>query len=268
MEVVIVPNRAVGAALVADSITTLVARRPHAVLGLATGSTPEAVYDELVRRVRGGGTDSQQCQPLRLDGIRAFLLDEYVGLPAEHPASYRAVIRRQFVDRLGLRPAQVEGPDAGAADLSAACNRYEAAIQQAGGIDLQLLGIGGDGHVGFNEPSSSLGSRTRIKTLTSQTVHDNSRFFTGAHQVPNHVITQGLANISQARHLVLMAWGSSKAWAIAKCVEGPVTAMVPASVLQLHPHVTVVIDDDAASRLQLADYYRSTYRDKPPWQGL
>jgi glucosamine-6-phosphate deaminase len=261
MEVIIVPDRRQGAALVVDAIATLVGRRPASVIGLATGSSPEPVYEEMARRQAAGG--------LELAGIRAFLLDEYVGLPVDNPAAYRAVIRHQVVDPLGLDPDRVAGPDGNAPDLPEACRAYEATIKAAGGVDLQLLGIGGDGHIGFNEPGSSLGSRTRLKTLTAQTRADNARFF-GDRQddVPTHVLTQGVGTISEARHLVLVAWGASKAAAIARCVEGPVTAMVPASVLQLHPHVTIVIDDAAAEDLTLADYYRSVFATKPSWQGL
>ncbi|MHB1614678.1 MAG: glucosamine-6-phosphate deaminase [Actinomycetes bacterium] len=261
MDVIIVADRRSGAAIIADAIAALINRQPAAALGLATGSSPEPIYEEMTRRHEAGVLD--------LAGVRAFLLDEYVGLPPSHPASYRSVIRRQVVDRLGLDPGQVTGPDGNAADVLEACRDYEAAIQAAGGIDLQLLGIGSDGHIGFNEPSSSLGSRTRLKTLTAQTRADNARFFDGnAEAVPQHVLTQGLGTIVEARHLVLVAWGAGKAAALARCVEGPVTAMVPASVLQLHPHVSVVVDDEAAAGLSLADYYRSVFATKPAWQGL
>jgi glucosamine-6-phosphate deaminase len=261
VEVIIVADRHQGAAIVVDAIASLVIRRPAAVIGLATGSSPEPVYVELARRHDAGEVD--------LAGIRAFLLDEYVGLPVGHPAAYRSVIRHQVVEPLGLDPERVTGPDGNAPDLPEACRAYEATIKAAGGVDLQLLGIGGDGHIGFNEPGSSLGSRTRLKTLTAQTRADNARFFADREEdVPTHVLTQGVGTISEARHLVLVAWGANKSAAIARCVEGPVTAMVPASVLQLHPHVTIVIDDGAAQDLTLADYYRSVFATKPAWQGL
>jgi glucosamine-6-phosphate deaminase len=163
----------------------------------------------------------------------------------------------------------VQGPDGLAEDLQAACAAYEAAIAAAGGVDLQLLGVGTDGHVAFNEPGSSLASRTRIKTLTRQTREDNARFFDGdVEAVPRHCLTQGLGTIMAARHLVLLATGRGKAEAVHRVVEGAVSAMWPGSVLQMHPHVTVLVDDAAASRLQLADYYRQTYASKPAWQGL
>ncbi len=257
MEVVIEAPEAL-ARIAADAVERLLRERPDAVLGLATGSSPLAVYDELVRRHTAG---------LSFARARAFMLDEYVGLPPEHPERYRTVIERDFAGRVGL--TALAGPDGNAADLAAACRDYEAAIAAAGGVDLQILGIGTDGHVAFNEPGSSLASRTRLKTLTEQTRADNARFFDGdVSAVPRHVLTQGLGTIMAARHLVLVATGRGKAEAVHQMVEGAVSALWPASVLQLHPHVTVLLDDAAASRLQLADHYRQTWRHKPVWQGI
>jgi glucosamine-6-phosphate deaminase len=249
------------ARLAAGAIQKLLGSRPDAVLGLATGSSPLPIYDELVRlHVEEG---------LSFARAKAFTLDEYVGLPSEHPQRYLNVIEREVVERLDFAPGAVRGPDGLAADLAAACAAYDDAISEAGGVDLQILGIGTDGHVGFNEPGSSLASRTRIKTLTEQTRADNARFFAGdINAVPQHCLTQGLATIMQARHIVLIATGRAKADAIHQLVEGPVSAMWPATILQHHPHVTVLIDNAAASRLQLADYFRSTYAAKPAWQGL
>ncbi len=260
MEVVVAPTPEAVARLVAEAIEVLVQRQPAAVLGLATGSSPLPVYDELTRRHEQGG--------LSFAAATGFLLDEYVGLPADHPESYRAVIEREFTSRVDFDPRRVHGPDGRAVDIPGACATYEAAISEAGGIDLQLLGVGGDGHIGFNEPGSSLASRTRLKTLTRQTRLDNARFFDSIDTVPHHVITQGVGTILDARHLVLVATGAAKADAVAKTVEGPVTAFFPSSALQLHPHVSVVVDEAAAASLQLADYYRQTYAGKPPWQGL
>ncbi|EYR63825.1 glucosamine-6-phosphate deaminase [Actinotalea ferrariae CF5-4] len=259
MEVVIdAPGRL--AVLAADAVASLVRRRPDAVLGLATGSSPLALYDELVARHRAGLSFAQ---------VRGFLLDEYVGLPPGHPESYRAVIDRQLTSRVDLAPDAVQGPDGGAADLPAACAAYEAALRAAGGVDLQVLGVGTDGHLAFNEPGSSLASRTRVKTLTAQTRRDNARFFgDDPEAVPRHVLTQGLGTILEARHLVLVATGRAKAEAVHQLVEGPVSALWPASVLQLHPHVSVLVDEAAASRLQLAGYYREAWAGKPGWQGL
>lgn len=260
MEVVIVDGPDEAGSLVGGAIATLVAVRPAAVLGLATGSSPLTVYADLARRCAAG--------TLTLAGARAFLLDEYVGLPPGARESYRAFIRAHFEAGVDIPPDAVQGPDVTAADLTAACARYEAAIAEAGGVDLQLLGIGTDGHIGFNEPGSSLASRTRIKTLTDRTREDNARFFRSPAEVPRHVVTQGVGTILEARHLVLLAYGEAKADAVARAVEGPVTAMVPGSALQLHPHATVVVDSAAAGGLRLADYYRETWRHKPAWQGL
>lgn len=247
--------------LAADAVERLVRERPEAVLGLATGSSPLPAYAELVRRVRAGTAPSY-------DGVRAFLLDEYVGLPAGHDQSYRATIRRELTDALGLHPEQVDSPDPDRDALPTAGPRYERRIADAGGIDLQVLGIGSDGHLAFNEPGSSLTSRTRLKTLTDQTRRDNARFFGSLDQVPRHVLTQGLGTILDARHLVLLATGAGKAEAVAAALEGPLSASCPASVLQLHPHVTVLLDEGAASRLQRAAYYREVYASKPDWQHL
>jgi glucosamine-6-phosphate deaminase len=249
------------ARLGAGTIEKLLRSRPDAVLGLATGSSPLPIYDALVRLHAQDG--------LSFAGATAFTLDEYVGLPPEHPERYRNVIEHEIAERVDFAPGAVHGPDGLAADLAAACAAYEDAISEAGGVDLQILGIGTDGHVGFNEPGSSLASRTRIKTLTEQTRADNARFFGGdIDQVPQHCLTQGLATIMAASHIVLIATGRAKADAVHHLVEGPVSAMWPATILQHHPHVTVLVDNAAASRLQLADYYRSTYAAKPAWQGL
>jgi glucosamine-6-phosphate deaminase len=260
-EVVISTTREEAGKLAADAIHDHVQRRPEVVLGVATGSSPLIIYDELGRRVQQGS--------LSMAKARAFMLDEYVGLPADHPQRYRNVIQAEFVDKVDIDPAQVFGPDGLATDLPAACEAYEQAIVEAGGVDVQILGIGTDGHIAFNEPGSSLASRTRIKTLTSQTRRDNARFFGGdVDLVPEHCLTQGIGTILEARHLVLVAAGRGKAEAVHQLVEGPVSAMWPATALQLHPHATVFLDTAAASRLQLASYYIETYEGKPSWQGF
>ncbi len=260
MEVVILPSGREMAELAASAVVRLASGKPDAVLGLATGSSPLGVYAELIRRCEAGEVSFARA--------RGFLLDEYVGLPADHPQRYRSVIRRELEDQVDFAPGAVAGPDGLADDPLAVCAAYEHAIADAGGVDLQLLGVGTDGHIGFNEPGSSLRSRTRIKTLTRRTRSDNERFFEPPEQVPHHVLTQGLGTISDARHLLLVATGGGKAHAVAAMVEGPVSAFCPASVLQLHPHATVLLDDAAARRLQLIDYYRETYLSKPDWQGI
>ncbi|MBV2353194.1 glucosamine-6-phosphate deaminase [Streptomyces sp. J2-1] len=261
MEVVIVPDAQAGGELIAEALAALLRRRPDALLGVATGSTPLPVYRALAARVRAGTADVSHA--------RIAQLDEYVGLPADHPESYRSVLAREVLEPLGIGMDAFLGPDGTAADVPGACAAYDRALAAAGGVDLQLLGIGTDGHIGFNEPCSSLASRTRIKTLTEQTRIDNARFFDGdVTQVPHHVITQGIGTILEARHLVLLATGEGKADAVAATVEGPVAAVCPASALQLHPHATVVVDEAAASKLKLADYFRHTWADKPEWQGI
>ncbi|MFI1963914.1 glucosamine-6-phosphate deaminase [Streptomyces pathocidini] len=260
MEVVIVPDAAAGGELIAEAMVELLRRKPDALLGVATGSTPLPIYEALATKVRAKAVDASRA--------RICQLDEYVGLPAGHPESYRSVVLREVVEPLGLSPDSFMGPDGTAEDVRGACAAYDRALAEAGGVDLQLLGIGTDGHIGFNEPCSSLVSRTRIKTLTQQTREDNARFFDSPDEVPHHVITQGIGTILEARHLVLLATGERKADAVAQTVEGPVASIVPASALQLHPHATVVVDEAAASKLKLAGYFRATYNAKPDWQGI
>ena len=257
-EIVIVADAAAAGAIVADEIARLVRANPEAVLGLATGSTPVPVYAALPSRLAG----------VDVSRVRGFALDEYVGLDPAHPESYRSVLTREVVEPLGLDPARVFVPNGSLDGIEHAGDDYERALAEAGGVDLQILGIGTDGHSGFNEPGSSFASATRVKTLTRQTRQDNARFFDSIDDVPRHCITQGLGTILRARHLVLLAFGKGKAEAVAGAVEGPVTASLPASAIQLHPHATVVIDDAAASDLRFGEYYRYTFANKPDWQGL
>jgi glucosamine-6-phosphate deaminase len=260
VEVVITPTADGAARVVADVVLRLVTERPAAVLGLATGTSPLGAYRLLIEEHRAGKVYFAAC--------RAVLLDEYVGLRPDHPEAYRAVIRREFTDHVDLTPDRLHGPDVWADDLPAACARYDRLLAELGGVDLQLLGIGTDGHVGFNEPGSSLRSRTRVKTLTTATRVDNARFFASPDEVPHHVVTQGLGTITDARHALLVATGAQKAEPVSRAVEGPLAAVCPASVLQLHPHATVVVDEAAASGLQLTEYYREAYAGKPSWQQL
>ncbi|MBC6493954.1 glucosamine-6-phosphate deaminase [Microbacterium sp. 4-7] len=250
MDVVIAPADEIGE-IVADDIAAVVSDRPDAVLGLATGSSPLRIYDAVAQRVANG--------EVSLARAGGFMLDEYVGLPPGHPCRYSTVIEVDFVSRVDFAPGAVRGPDGDAADLHAACAEYEKAMREAGGVDLQILGIGADGHIAFNEPGSSLASRTRVKTLTAQTRADNARFFGGdVDAVPYHCLTQGLGTIMDARRIVLVATGETKAEAVGQLVEGPVSARWPATILQHHPRVTVLVDEAAASQLALVDYYRHT----------
>lgn len=249
MDVVVAPPDEL-ALIAADAVTALVARRPDAVLGLATGSTPLGLYDELARRVADGR--------LSLARAHAFLLDEYLGLPAGHPESYGEVICRELVDRVDLVRERVHVPDAHADDVDAACARYEAAIVAAGGIDLQILGVGTNGHIAFNERGCALDSRTHVESLTAQTRVDNSRFFgDDVDAVPTRALTQGLGTILDSRHAVLLATGERKAEAVAELVDGSMNRDWPVTALRQHPNVTVLIDDAAASRLRDADRYRA-----------
>lgn len=261
MEVIVVRRPEDAAPIVADAYSALLGAKPDAVLGLATGSTPLGVYRELVRRHREEG--------LSFARARGFNLDEYVGLPAGHPESYITFIKREFTDQVDFDPDAVQGPDGLAADPVQAGRDYDQAIKDAGGIDIQILGIGSDGHLAFNMPMSSLVSRTRLKTLTSRTREDNARFFDGdINQVPKLCLTQGLGTIMESRHAIMLGFGKGKAQAVAECVEGAVSAHWPASILQMHPHATVVVDEDAASQLRFTSYYIDTYQGKPEWQGI
>ena len=254
-EIIVVENQAAAGELAADVILELIAGKPDAVLGLATGSTPLAVYRAIAARQAD------------LSRVRGFALDEYVGLPAGHSESYRAVITRDVVEPLGLNPELVRVP-ADRGPIETAGERYEEDIIAAGGVDVQILGIGTDGHIGFNEPGSSFASLTRVKTLTPQTRADNARFFASPDEVPVNCITQGLGTIRRSRHLLLLAFGENKADAIAAAVEGSVTASAPGSAIQLHPHVTVLVDEAAASRLANLDYYRYAWANKPAWEAI
>ncbi len=261
MEVIICPNaQRVGEVAAAKAARLAASIGPKVVLGVATGSSPVHTFAELARLVESAEVDLSEAS--------AFALDEYVGIPEGHPESYHEVIRRTVTEPLRLDPARVHVPNGFAADLARACQDYEDAIVAAGGVDIQFLGVGSNGHIGFNEPTSSLSSRTRIKTLAAGTRADNARFFDSIDDVPRHCLTQGLGTIMAARSVILVATGTGKAQAIAQLVEGPITAMCPGSVLQMHPHATIVVDPEAASGLTLADYYRETYASLPDWQRL
>ncbi len=256
MEIIIQPTATAATAVAARLLAGVIRQKPAAVFGLATGSTPLALYRELI------------AQKLDWHRIKTFNLDEYVGIPPEHPQSYHHFMWENLFRHINIAKRNVHIPDGLAGDILKFCAKYEKQIGVAGGLDLQLLGIGTDGHIGFNEQSSSLASRTRIKTLTPQTRRDNARFFGSQEQVPHHVITMGIGTILEARHVVLLAFGKQKARAIAAAVEGPITAMNPASALQQHPKVTVFLDEAAAVKLKLAEYYRWVYDHKPDWQKI
>ena len=248
MKILILPDAKAASDAAAARILSHLASRPRAVLGLATGGTMKAVYETL-RTVLG------RCQA----AFTSFNLDEYVGLPPTHPQSYAHYMKTHFFDAIALPAAASHLPRGDAPDPVAEAARYEAAITAAGGIDLQLLGLGANGHIGFNEPTSSLASRTRLKTLTRKTVEDNARFFGPNEVVPRRAITMGIGTILDARAILLLATGASKRDAVARMIEGPVSAACPASALQMHPDVTVVIDEAAAANLRLRDYYDTVH---------
>ncbi|WP_442860671.1 glucosamine-6-phosphate deaminase [Arthrobacter sp. zg-Y895] len=221
----------------ADVVLGTLDLRPAPVIGVATGSSPSALYDALA----GSGRD--------FTGVTWFALDEYVGLRPGHPQSYAEVLRREIIEPLGLNPSRVHVPDPHGHNLQDAGTDYEGRIADAGGIDLQILGIGRNGHLAFNEPGAALDSRTRVETLTEDTRRANQRFFDSLDEVPTHCLTQGLGTILEAKHLLLIARGEGKAEALARALTGPVTPDCPASVLQLHGNVTVLADDAAAALL-------------------
>ncbi|MCS4485241.1 glucosamine-6-phosphate deaminase [Gleimia sp. 6138-11-ORH1] len=252
MRIAILPDDNTIGKVAADLIEELYRAKPNAVLGLATGSSPLPIYKELIARHQAG--------KLSFKHGKAFMLDEYVGIPNEHPERYRNVIDTEIASHVDFPADAVNGPDGNAPDLHAACAAYDRAIKDAGGVDLQILGIGSDGHIAFNEPGESLTSRTHVGVLTEQTRRDNARFFDGdIDQVPTHCVTQGLGTIMDARRLVLVAQGKGKARAIKELVEGAVSAKWPATIMQMHPDAWVLVDEAAAAELELADYYREVW---------
>jgi glucosamine-6-phosphate deaminase len=252
VRVIIEPDSQAASRRAAQLVADLVRKKPNCVLGLATGSTPLAMYGELIRL----------HQEARLDfsHVTTFNLDEYVGLSSIHPQSYRQFMQVNLFDQINLDPSRTHVPDGRALDFENHCRQYEQRIKDAGGIDLQVLGIGSDGHIAFNEPGSSLGSRTRLKTLTSQTIRDNARFFGGEEQVPRLAVTMGVGTILESRRCLLLAFGAHKATAVRDTVEGPVTAQITASALQLHREVIAIFDEGAASLLARREYYAEVER--------
>lgn len=258
MEILIRESQEAGCLLGARIIAKLVREKPAAVLGLATGRTPLRLYQELIRLHREESLDFSR--------ITTFNLDEYVGLPATHPQSYRWFMDEHFFRHINIDRRQTHVPDGTAADLHAECRAYERKIADAGGIDLQLLGLGRNGHIGFNEPTGSLRSRTWIKILSEQTLRDNSEVFGSLEAMPRHAITMGVGTILECRRCLLLATGREKAQVIAKAVEGPVTSMISASALQLHPRCSVIVDEEAATCLENQEYYRWIFDNEPEWQ--
>ncbi len=259
MEVIIEKNYEALSKLAAQAVVRVLNSKPNAVLGMATGSTPLGLYQELVRLYREGLVDFSR--------VTTFNLDEYVGLPVTHTQSYHHFMHENFFKHVNVPEHNINIPSGTTDNYPSFCDWYEDRIAECGGIDLQILGIGSDGHIAFNEPTSSLSSRTRLKTLAKQTIDDNARFFEKPEDVPIYAITMGVGTILEARKIVLLASGESKAWAIAQTVEGPVTSMVTASALQMHANVNVFVDEPAASQLKMRDYYDFIYQSKPGAPG-
>ncbi len=229
-------------------------RKNNMVLGLATGRTPLGVYAKLI--------DSNKKGEIDFSSIKAFSLDEYLGLNEDHPQSFAYYMNKNLYSQINIKKENIHGLYGLLEDIDEQCRQYEILIESVGGIDVQILGIGSNGHIGFNEPSSSLASRTRVKTLTEETIEVNKRFFEGKDKMPCYCLTMGIGTIMEAKTILLLAFGNNKEDAVAKSVEGPVTAMVPASALQLHPNVKIILDEAAASRLTRKDYYRWVYNNK------
>ena len=257
MEIVIRPDADAAAALVAQLIGARVCAKPNLVLGLATGRTMEPLYDQLAALV------------VDFSRSHSFNLDEYVGVPPDNPQSYRHYMNERLFDRINIERDNTHVPDGMAADLGAEVAHYERLIKDVGGIDLQLLGIGDDGHIGFNEPLSALMSRTREKALTPKTRRQNAAMFGGdPDRVPKRALTMGVGTILEAREIILLATGAAKAGILAKAVEGPITAMISASAIQLHPRCKVVLDAAAASALSQKEYYDWIFQNEPEWEAF
>jgi glucosamine-6-phosphate deaminase len=256
MEIVICRDYDAMSKAAAKVVADLVNHKPSAVLGFATGSSPLGLYKELVRMHRQEGLDFSK--------VTTFNLDEYVGLPGDHPQSYRRFMNENLFNHINVPPESTHVPSGTAANHKASCEWYEKRIRDCGGIDLQVLGIGSDGHIAFNEPGSSLGSRTRMVTLTEQTIRDNARFFKDTSEVPRHAISMGVGTILEARRLLMVVNGKNKAPALAAAVEGPLTSMITASALQLHPDSIVFCDPEAAGQLKMRDYYEWIQKQSKP----
>ena len=255
MEVTIKPSYEEMSKAAAARVADLLNAKPNAVIGMATGSTPLGLYKELVRMHKDEGLDFSQ--------VTTFNLDEYVGLPVDHDQSYHYFMHENFFKHVNVPKQNIYIPSGTTKNFKAFCAWYENRIKECGGIDTQILGIGSDGHIAFNEPTSSLSSRTRLKTLAKPTIDDNSRFFEKREDVPIYAITMGVGTILEARELLLVANGKGKADAVAQMVEGPVTSMITASALQLHPSAHVFLDNDAAGKLKMREYYDWIQAKKP-----
>lgn len=257
MEVIIRPTKRDAEWLVARLVAEAIREKPSIVLGLATGRTMERLYSHLV--------ELHQSEKLDFSLVRTFNLDEYIGLPAGSPDGYRHYMDHHLFDHINIDPRNTFLPDGTAEDVDKACLEYEQKILEMGGIDLQLLGIGRAGHIGFNEPLSALKSRTRAKALTPLTIQQNASLFETPGDMPRRAITMGVGTILEARKLLVLVTGESKAEILAKAVEGPITSMVSASAIQLHEKCRVICSADAAERLKGVEYYNWIFENEPEW---
>ena len=258
MEVIIQETANSGCLLGAKIIAKKIREKPDAVLGLATGRTPEKLYRELVRMHREDGLDFSQ--------VTTFNLDEYVSLPPENDQSYRYFMNEHLFRHVNIDLAKTHVPAGNVADLHAECRDYEKRIQDAGGIDIQLLGLGRNGHIGFNEPTGSLRSRTWIKILSEQTLNDNAAVFGDSESIPKHAVTMGIGTIMEARQILLLAFGPAKVRAVMEMIEGPLAAVCPGSALQEHLRSTIVLDEPSSAGLRFVDHYKWVDRNKLTWQ--
>lgn len=257
MQVIIRPTPEEATRVVARAVEKEVRANPDTVLGLATGSTMERLYQLLVKK--------HKEEHLDFSLVRTFNLDEYVGLTPDDRHSYHAYMHEHLFRHINIDRRNTHLLDGMAKDLAVECQRYEDLIAHCGGIDLQLLGIGNDGHIGFNEPLSALQSRTRDKSLAPATLAQNARYFGNVAHMPHRALTMGVGTILSCKRLFLLATGSAKAAIIAKAVEGPITSMISASAIQLHPHVTVVVDREAGADLAAREYYEWIFAHEPEW---
>ena len=248
MRVIIKPDYEAMSKKAAQTVADRIRKKPNIVLGLATGSTPLGVYRELVRMSKENDFDFSK--------VTTFNLDEYWEISPSHPQSYNCFMWDNLFSHVNVHSERVHIPSGKVEDVETYCRCYEEKIKKAGGIDLQILGIGRDGHIGFNEPGSSLSSRTRLKTLASETVEDNARFFKNRDEVPRYAITMGVGTIMEAKECILLASGKNKAEVVQRCIEGPVCAECTSSALQLHPKVIVIMDEDASQNLKRKEYYK------------
>jgi len=258
MEVIIRPDTDTAAGLTASIIADAIRAKPNLVLGLATGRTMERLYARLAQMHADEGLSFAQ--------VHTFNLDEYIGLAPEDKHSYRHYMNQHLFNKVDIDINNTHLPNGIAENIDEECEDYEHLITQCGGIDLQILGIGNTGHIGFNEPLSAMYSRTRAKALTPKTVQQNAPLFDNPSDMPRRAITMGVGTILESRRCIMLVTGKTKAEIIAKAVEGPVTSMISASALQMHPKCTVIVDQPAAKNLQQIEYYQWLFQNEPEWE--